>query len=58
GIRVLGTYITGFWSWGTTRISQGAALFNEYTGGIYLSTPSASPALLGVGYIIGPRLAA
>ncbi len=58
GIRVLGTNITGFWSWGTTRISQGAALFNEYTGGIYLSTPSASPALLGVGYIIGPRLAA
>ncbi|CUU07317.1 putative oligopeptide transporter, OPT family [Candidatus Thermokryptus mobilis] len=29
-----------------------------YTGGIYLSTPVASPALIGVGYIIGPRLSA
>jgi putative OPT family oligopeptide transporter len=28
-----------------------------YTGGIAFSTPSASPALLGIGYIIGPRLA-
>ncbi len=58
GIRVLGTYMTGFWSWGSSRIAQGAALAQEYTGGIYLSTPSASPALLGVGYIIGPRLSA
>ena len=29
-----------------------------YTGGIAYTTPSASPALLGIGYIIGPRLAA
>jgi putative OPT family oligopeptide transporter len=28
-----------------------------YTGGIPYSTPSASPALIGIGYIIGPRLA-
>jgi len=28
-----------------------------YTGGIPFSTPSASPALIGIGYIIGPRLA-
>jgi len=28
-----------------------------YTGGIAYSTPSASPALIGIGYIIGPRLA-
>jgi uncharacterized oligopeptide transporter (OPT) family protein len=29
-----------------------------YTGGIAYSTPSVSPALIGIGYIIGPRLAA
>jgi putative OPT family oligopeptide transporter len=58
GLQVIGRNITGFWSWGTTRVGQGAALSESYTGGIYLSTPSASPALLGVGYIIGPRLAA
>jgi putative OPT family oligopeptide transporter len=29
-----------------------------YTGGIAYATPSASPALIGIGYIIGPRLAA
>src|SRR5438552_3226318 len=29
-----------------------------YTGGIAYTTPSASPALMGIGYIIGPRLAA
>ncbi len=28
-----------------------------YGGGIFVSTPVASPALMGVGYIIGPRLA-
>ncbi len=28
-----------------------------YTGGVAFSTPSASPALIGIGYIIGPRLA-
>ena len=29
-----------------------------HTGGIAFATPAASPALIGVGYIIGPRLAA
>jgi putative OPT family oligopeptide transporter len=57
GLQVLSATMTGFWSWGVARIDQGRALVSEYAGGIYLSTPSASPALLGVGYIIGPRLA-
>jgi putative OPT family oligopeptide transporter len=30
----------------------------SYTGGAAYNTPSASPALIGIGYIIGPRLAA
>src|SRR5438093_1213759 len=29
-----------------------------YTGGIAYTTPAASPALIGIGYIIGPRLSA
>jgi putative OPT family oligopeptide transporter len=29
-----------------------------YTGGIAYTTPAASPALVGIGYIIGPRLSA
>ena len=29
-----------------------------YTGGVAYATPSASPALIGIGYIIGPRLSA
>jgi putative OPT family oligopeptide transporter len=29
-----------------------------YTGGFAYTTPSASPALIGIGYIIGPRLSA
>ncbi|HZO98951.1 MAG TPA: oligopeptide transporter, OPT family [Terriglobia bacterium] len=28
-----------------------------YTGGISFATPSASPALIGIGYIVGPKLA-
>jgi putative OPT family oligopeptide transporter len=58
GIRLLGNTMTGFWDWGAARIDQGRTLISEYAGGVHLSTPSASPALLGVGYIIGPRLAA
>ena len=27
-----------------------------YTGGLYLESPSASPALVGVGFIVGPRI--
>jgi len=30
----------------------------EHTGGVAFATPAASPALIGVGFIIGPRLAA
>jgi putative OPT family oligopeptide transporter len=57
GLRVLAANVTTFWSWGTARIA-GGNLTQTYSGGVFLSTPSASPALLGVGYIIGPRLAA
>ena len=41
-------------------IGQDRALIGTvtYKGGVAYTTPSASPALLGIGYIIGPRLAA
>jgi len=35
-----------------------AGLAQTYGGGMFLSSPVASPALIGVGYIIGPRLSA
>lgn len=41
----------------TTQLKQIGASFTT-TGGAYFETPSASPAMLGVGYIIGPRLSA
>ncbi len=61
GIRVLSSQITGFWSWGTSKMTLGTgatAQTQSYAGGLFASTPSASPALFGVGYIIGPALAA
>ncbi|MEJ2184919.1 MAG: oligopeptide transporter, OPT family [Gemmatimonadota bacterium] len=61
GIRVLSSQITGFWSWGTSKMTLGTgatAQSQSYAGGLFASTPSASPALFGVGYIIGPALAA
>ncbi len=59
GLKALASQMTGWWSWGTAvgdRIGgpEGAT----YAGGMFASTPSASPALMGVGYIIGARLAA
>ena len=59
GIRVMASEMMGWWSWGRavgTRIGGPAGV--TYTGGMFAATPSASPALLGVGYIIGPALAA
>ncbi len=63
GIKLFEEVISGFVEFGKYKIQ----LFNgsnpvgnaqTYTGGVYLSTPVASPALVGVGYIIGPRLSA
>jgi len=30
----------------------------SYSGGLYLQTPNASPAVMGVGFIVGPRISA
>ncbi len=41
----------------TTQLKQIKETFTT-TGGVFLETPAASPAMVGVGYIIGPRLSA
>ncbi len=63
GIQIMGENFTGFITFAKSRVSmfKGTAPLGEpmsYGGGAMLSTPLPSPALIGVGYIIGPRLSA
>jgi len=62
GIQLFREYTDGFWAFPKSLIRH----FNyekqpigdvTHFGGIPWSTPSLSPALIGIGYIIGPRLA-
>ena len=57
GVKVIRDTMTGFWDLGVSKVGIGAGM-QSYAGGIPWSTPAASPALMGVGYVIGPRLAA
>jgi OPT family oligopeptide transporter len=63
GLQVFREYVEGFLPFPKSVIHH----FNfehkpigdiVHTGGIYWSTPNLSPALMGIGYIIGPELAA
>jgi len=60
GVQLFHERITGFLNYGSFNgaIQVGGATFGSATqpGAVLLSTPAASPAYLGVGYIIGPRL--
>ncbi|MGH2568546.1 MAG: OPT/YSL family transporter, partial [Bacteroidota bacterium] len=64
GLQIIAENTSGFFHFAKSKIqfyqspteTLGAA--QTYGGGVFLATPLASPALLGVGYIIGPRLAA
>lgn len=59
GVRVIQSHMTGWWSWGeATGARIGGPEGATYAGGMFAATPAASPALLGVGFIIGPALAA
>jgi len=63
GFQVFRDSVSGFWKFPKSVVNyfgyQKELLGKvEYTGGIPYSTPSASPALIGIGYIIGPRLSA
>jgi putative OPT family oligopeptide transporter len=57
GFRIFRESTGGFWQFPGAVIGFGDARVS-YGGGIPYTTPSALPALMGVGYIIGPRLAA
>jgi len=58
GIKLFKEFVGGFWQFPWT--SKIPLLGREVTfqGGMLYRTPSASPALMGVGFVIGPRLAA
>ncbi len=62
GLQIMGESWGHFFQFAKSKISlfEGStnAVAQSYGGGIFLASPVASPALLGVGYIIGPRLAA
>lgn len=65
GLQLITGYVRHFWALPvvknfkllTSRFEQVGAASNPQ-GGIFIESPDASPAMLGVGYIIGPKLAA
>ena len=61
GIRLIREHATGYWPFKTSHMDlfPGGAASNAgtYEGGLLVQSPGASPALIGVGYIIGLRLA-
>ncbi len=60
GMQLFQEVMTKFWVYGkfNSTITVGGATFGSAVqpGAMPLSTPAASPAYVGVGYIIGPRL--
>ncbi|RKY86386.1 oligopeptide transporter, OPT family [candidate division KSB1 bacterium] len=57
GIQIINEYVNYFKMFGESKISMLQQSL-KFKGGVYVSTPSAAPLYLGVGYIIGPRLSA
>jgi putative OPT family oligopeptide transporter len=63
GIKLIRDSISGFYQFNVAKIklltSKGETISElSYKGGMFVQSPAASPAFLGVGYIIGYRLAA
>jgi putative OPT family oligopeptide transporter len=56
GVPFVRDSMVGFVKFTTSKIEMLGQQFN-YSGGLLLETPSASPALVGVGYIVGMRVA-
>jgi putative OPT family oligopeptide transporter len=56
GVRLIQEKLTGFVSFAQSKITMMGQQF-AYNGGIWLETPNASPMLMGVGYIVGFRVA-
>jgi putative OPT family oligopeptide transporter len=57
GVPFVRDSMAGFVKFTSSKIQVVGQQFN-YSGGLLLETPSASPALVGVGYIVGMRVAA
>jgi len=57
GIHIITDTVNRFYSFAASKI-QFLGTPKDFTGGLKLETPSASPALLGVGYIVGFRISA
>jgi putative OPT family oligopeptide transporter len=55
GIKIIADSFNRFVHFASSKISMLGQTFS-YGGGIFLQTPSASPALVGVGFIVGPRV--
>ncbi len=57
GIQLVQESANRFFAWGRSSIEilQGRV---EYSGGLLAATPSASPMLMGVGFIVGTRISA
>jgi putative OPT family oligopeptide transporter len=57
GVQIVSNYTRGFINFGESTIEMlGRPI--KYTGGLLLETPAASPALVGVGFIVGLRVSA
>ena len=60
GIRLIREYVTAYFPFKTSNIDlfpgQDASHAGAYGGGMLVQSPGASPALIGVGYIIGLKL--
>jgi putative OPT family oligopeptide transporter len=57
GIQLVQETTSGVIHWGKSKIEILQGEF-EYTGGMMFAAPSASPMLMGVGYIVGPKVSA
>jgi len=57
GLQLVSENISGFFRLPDSVVKI-AGKESTYTSGMFLTSPSVSPALMSVGYIIGPRLAA
>ena len=64
GLQLVRGYVAKFWALPAVKNFQlltsslkPIGVTSNPTGGIFIESPTASPAMLGVGYIIGPKLA-
>jgi len=55
GVQIVGDYSRSFISLGSSTIEMLGQRVN-YVGGMLLESPAASPALVGVGFIVGPSI--